>query len=318
MRKFLLSHKILALAALVLLGWTPAHAGPAVATDKAPARMTVTLQLQGENKRMPEVTSDDVVVKQGKDRLSVKSWAPANGERAGLDLFVLIDDSSDSRLGSQLSDLRDFINAQPSTTAVGVGYMRNGTIDIAQNFTTEHEQAAKSVRLPLAQSGSHGSPFLSVIDLMKRWPDNGNRREVLMITDGIDRFRGGPRYRSLNINPDVYSASNVAQKTGTIIHTMFARGAGHLGSNFWEVTNGQNAMALLSDQTGGQSYFLGTGDLVSFKPYLDNLQKVLDNQYLVEFQVNASKKAGLQPVTFSTEVAGVELGSANNTWVEAR
>ncbi len=140
-----------------------------------------------------------------------------------------------------------------------------------------------------------------------------------MVTDGIDRFRGGPRYRGLSfISPDVDSASSVAQRTGTIIHTIFTRGVGRLGRNFWEITNGQNAIAKLSDETGGESYYLGTQNPVGFKSYLDDLQKTLDNQYLLEFRAIPGGKSGPQYVQLSTEVAGVELDSADSVWMEAK
>jgi hypothetical protein len=319
MRKHKL-YKFLFLLAIAFMGLLPALAAKkAPTTTTTPARMTVTLQVLGEDKRTPEVTEEDVIVRQGKDRLPVTSWTPARGDRSGLDLFLLIDDAADTKLGSQLDDLRTFINAQPSTTSVAVGYMRNGTVQITQNFTNDHNQAAKAVRLPLASSGAYGSPYLSVIDAMKRWPDNGNRREIVMVTDGIDRFRSGPRYRGLSfITPDVDSASQVAQRTGTIIHTIFTRGVGRLGNNFWEITNGQNGIAKLSEETGGQSYYLGTSNAVSFQPYLDDLQKNLENQYLLEFNANAGDKSGLQRVRLGTEVAGVELGSADNVWVNVK
>jgi hypothetical protein len=157
------------------------------------------------------------------------------------------------------------------------------------------------------------------MDLMKRWPDGDNRREVVMITDGIDRFRGGPRYRGLQpVSPDVDSASRAAQRTGTIVHTIFARGVGRLGSNFWEIMNGQSAIAKLSDETGGQSYYFATQNAVSFKPYLDDLQKTLDNRYVLEFRIAQGKKSGPQYVKLSTEVAGVELNSADSVWVNAK
>jgi hypothetical protein len=278
--------------------------------------MTVTLNVLGD-KRMPEVNRGDVMVKQGKDRLRVTDWTPARGDRAGLDLFVLIDDACDPSLGSQLDDLRTFINAQPPTASVGVGYMRNATVQIVQNLTTDHAQAANALRLPMASVGAYGSPYLSVIDLMKRWPAHPNRREVVMVTDGIDRARRGPRFRGLGTIPDVNSASDVAQRTGTIVHTIYAPGVGRLHRNFWEATNGQNGIAKLSDESGGESYFLGLQSPVSFKPYLDAVQKILDNQYRLGFLAKPGKKAGLQYVTLSTEVAGVELASADAVWVPA-
>lgn len=313
-----LIHKLLMLLAFAFVGILPAQAQQKAPATTTPVQMTVTLNVLGENKRMPEVNREDVIVRQGKDRLEVTGWAPLREDHAGLDLFILIDDASHPVLGSQFDDLRSFINAQPPNISVGIGYMRNGTVQIAQDLTTDHNQAAKALRLPLASSGAYGNPYLSVIDLMKRWPDDSKRREVVMISDGIDRFRT-PRYRGLRfISPDVDSASGVAQRTGTTINTIFARGVGRMSNNFWEITNGQNGMAKLSEETGGQSFYLGTQNPVSFKPYLDDLQKNLDNKYVLEFLAVPGQKPGLRYVKLSTEVAGVELASADSVWVDAR
>src|SRR5271155_862904 len=181
-----------------------------------PVQMTVTASVSGD-RSMPEITPEDVFVKRGKERLHLLEWVPAKGDRAGLELFILIDDASDTSLGSHLGELRAFINSQPPTTAVGVGYMRNATIQVVQDPTTDHEAAAKSLRLPFGSVGAYGSPYLSVIDLMKRWPESQNRREVVMITDGIDRARRG---RNALMNPDVDSAIGVAQREGIMIHTI--------------------------------------------------------------------------------------------------
>jgi len=320
MRKNYLFQKLSMLLAFAFMGLlVPVHAQESATATTTPVQMTVGLRAVGDNKRMPEINRDDIVVKQGKERLQITSWKPAQAENGGLDLFILIDDASDPVLASQYEDLRSFINTQSATTLVGVGYMRNGTVQIAQDLTNDHDQAAKALRLPMASSSAYGSPYLSVMDLMKRWPDGTNRREVVMITDGVDRFRGGPRYRGLQpASPDVDSASRAAQRTGTTVNTIFARGVGRLGSNFWEIMNGQNGIAKLSDETGGQSYYFATQNAVSFKPYLDDLQKTLDNKYVLEFRVTQGKKSGPQYVKLSTEVAGVELNSADSVWVNAK
>jgi hypothetical protein len=319
MRNYQLISKASMLFATMLIGFLPLQAQEKEPKKTSPAQMTVTLRVQGDNKRTPEVKKEDVIVKQGKDRLRVTSWRPASGDRSDLALFVLIDDASDVSLGSHLDDLRMFVQALPSSTSVGVGYMRNGTVQIAQDFTTDHDQAGKALRLPMASSGAFGSPYLSVIDLMKRWPEHPGRREIVMITDGIDRFRGGLHYGGLgSISPDVDSASRVAQRTGTIIDTIFIRGVGRWGRNYWEITNGQNGIARLSDETGGESYFLGTQNPVSLKPYLDDVQKSLSNQYLLEFRAVPGQKPGSQYVDLNTEVAGVELDSADSVWVAAK
>jgi hypothetical protein len=114
----------------------------------------------------------------------------AAAKQAGLQLFILVDDTSDTSVGSQLGDLREFIQAQPSTTAIALGYMRNTSVNLLQNFTTDHAAVAKSLRLPLGSTGASDSSYLSLIGLMKGWPESKIRREVLMVTDGIDRLRG--------------------------------------------------------------------------------------------------------------------------------
>jgi hypothetical protein len=302
----------------LILSLLPSQAQEGSATT-TPVQMTVTLRVLGKDKRMPEVSREDIIVRQGKDRLQVTGWTPLGGDRGPLELFILIDDAARHTVSLQFADLREFINTLPSTTSVGVGYMRDGTVQIAQDLTTNHQQAANALRLPLGSPGAFGSPYLSAIELMKRLPESEGRREILMITDGIDRMRGWPHRHGLGpISPDVSSASSVAQRTGTIIHSIYARGVGRRGSSFWEVANGQNAMAKLADETGGQSFFLGMNDPVTFRPYLDGLQTSLDNRYRLEFNAVAGKKPGLQYVKLTTEVAGVELDSADSVWVAAR
>lgn len=285
------------------------------AAATVPVRMTVTVNVVGD-RTMPQMGREDVMVKQGKDRLKVTNWVPAKGDSASLGLYVLIDDASDSSLGSQLDDVRGFINSQGPGTLVAVGYMSNATVRIVQDFTTDHALAAKAVRLPLGTTGAYGSPYLSVIDLMKRWSGNAKRNAVLMVTDGIDRARGSFG-RGMGIPPDVDVASDLAQRTGTLIYTIYSPGIGRLHRNFWVANNAQNALARLSAETGAESFFLGLQSPVSFKPYLNQVQKMLDNQYIVEFLAKPSKKAGLQSVRISTEVPGVELAAANSVWVPA-
>jgi len=309
-------HKMLLIFATVLAISFSIHAQDAAPAATVPVHMTVTVNVIGENKKMPDLDRRDIMVKQGKNRLQVIDWFPATGDHAGMQLFVLIDDSSDTSLGSQLDDVRAFINAQPPSASIAVGYMSNATVRVIQDFTTDHALAVKAVRLPMASTGAYGSPYLSLIDILKRWPETTNRREVLMVTDGIDRARGGFRSR-LGPVPDVDTASDVAQRTGTIIYTIYHPGIGRLFRNFWVANNAQNALARLSEETGGESFFLGLQSPVSFKPYLEQVQKMLDNQYIVGFLAKPGKKSGLQEVKITTEVPGVEFGAANSVWVPA-
>ncbi len=61
-----------------------------------------------------------------------------------------------------------YINSQPVATRIGVGYMRNGTVDIVQSLTNDHDKAASSLRLPFGEPGMNGSPYFLVSDLIKQ------------------------------------------------------------------------------------------------------------------------------------------------------
>jgi hypothetical protein len=305
--------KFLLLGALAFLGMLPTAQAQEKLSGVSTLEQTMISGLLANNAGTHEASRENAMVGQAEDRSQGTDRRPDRGHRRRIELFILIDDSAQPSLGAQLADLRAFINAQPGNTSVGVGYMRNGTVHIAQNLTTDHNQAARALRLPMASSGAHASPYLSVMDLIKRWPQSSNRREVVMVTDGIDRFRSGPPRRGPGfISPDVDSASRAAQRTGTTVHTIFTRGVGRLGNNHWEIINGQNALAKLSNQTGGQSYYQGTRNAVSFKPYLDDLQKNLHNKYALEFRSLPSKKPALiEFAALTREAAGQEVSSTH-------
>jgi len=140
-----------------VLSLLPAQAQDGSSTATSPAQMTVTVRALGKNKRMPVVNREDIIVRQGKDRLQVTGWTPLGGDRSPLDLFILIDDAARTSVSSQFGDLREFMYSLPRTTSVGVGYMRNSTVRVAQDLTTDHRQAANALRIPLGSPGVYGS-----------------------------------------------------------------------------------------------------------------------------------------------------------------
>src|SRR6202045_3907419 len=272
--------------------------------EMVPVHMVVTVEAR-HGGQVPVVRHEDVTVYQGRNRAQVTDWVPLQGERAGLQLFVLLDDSLDTSIGSQLEDLRQFILSQPPTTLVAVGYMRDGTVDTTQNFTDDHVQAAKALRLPLGNVGAFASPWLSIGDLIGRWPETPVRREILVVSDGIDRFGGvGPA------NPYVDTCIEQAQKAGIIIYAIYATGVGHYGHSLFRMNWGQNYLSEVAQETGGEAYFLGYETPVSFGPYLADIGLRLNHQYRLTFLAKPGKKPGLQSVKLKTEVPKVELAAA--------
>ena len=273
-----------------------------------PVKVLVTVEAR-HGKDVPDVRAQDVIVMQGKERDNVTSWQPVN--EIGTQLFVLIDDSLSSvDIGSKLRDIASFINSQPPNTLVGVAYMRNGTAMIAQQLTSNHAAASKALRLPIGEF-SDSSPYFSLQDLLKRWPETSAAREVVMISSGADPFWDG---QDLN-DPYLISAIEDAQKQGVVVNALYARGAGHLGHTFWRINWGQNFLSELADTTGGEAYFLGNESPVSFSPYFDEINQRMRHQFVLSFQAQPGKKSGFERVKLSTEVPNAELVAQEKVYV---
>ena len=310
-------HRFAINAILVLALWASgtrsladAEAPPA---NGEPAHMLVTVEaVHGSN--VPVVNREDVMVYEGRDRDKVTDWVPAQGDHAALELVILLDDGSNISLGTQLEDLRQFILAQPASTQIAVAYMQDGIAKMAQNLTSDHALAAKALRLPLGMRGINGSPYFSLSDLIKHWPQGTARREVLMVSDGIDRYYGigDP------LDPYLAAAIEDAQRAGIVVFVIYTPGVGHYGHSYWQTYWGQIYLSQVADETGAESYYIGfNGAPVTFVPYLDDLAHRFTHQYLLTFTAKPQKKSGLQRVKLMTEVPNADLVSADRVYVPA-
>ena len=147
--------KIVKLACLALacplLVWSETK--PAVGTS---VRMVVTLGHE-YGPAPVTLTSNDLVVTGNYEPLPVTSLIPLRGDRAGLELFVLVDNCSSCEPGTQFEELRRFIGSQPATTAVGIAFIDNGRLQVAVNPTLDRESATKALSAPTGSTPS--DPF---------------------------------------------------------------------------------------------------------------------------------------------------------------
>jgi hypothetical protein len=298
------------LASLLLLSLTlfttrSASAEPQAGTSKVPVTTVVTV-LGPNYTAPPALGKTDVVVRTNKKvREDVVGWDAAQGEKSGLELAIVIDDLVD--IGNQLDDLRKFIQAQSKGTSVGVFYANNGVTQAVSPFSTDHDAVAKKVRITIGRSGASTSIYLSLMDVMSKWRPSGARREILVIADGIDRFRGDPA------SPDVALTISRAQKAGIMIHTLYARSGDREGRNLFRTNYGQSNLAQMTDETGGESFFQGLNTPISFTPFLDQLDMILHNQYYLTFTTarSAKKNGELRSFKVTTEQTNVEISAAD-------
>jgi hypothetical protein len=259
----------------------------------------------------PELTQKDALVFESNQRLAVTGWTPAASVEGGSQLWVLIDDGSDTVLGIQLADLKKFIQEQPATTRIGIGYLDNGSVRIGQSLTSDHELAAKAIRLPNGMAGISASPYLALIELIqKKWPDRSQASQVLLVTSGID-----PDYGPGPDNPYLLQAIDVAQRAGVMVSAIYFGGAGHVGHSYWQITWGQNNLSRIAEETGGEFYWQGASNPVSFGPYLQEMSHRMQAQYVLTFLAKPESKAGLQRIRLRTEVSHISLVGQQRVWV---
>lgn len=303
--RFFTAASLILLAAVTL---TP----PASRAQQGTVPVTTVITVLGPKfTAPPQYSKDDIAVTEGKQKDVVANLVPAQGDKAKLELAIVVDEANDTGFGAQMKDLQDFINRQPATTAVGVFYANNGTVQALSQFTTDHAAAAKSIRLTLGNLGAYSSIYLSTMDLISRWPDNGGRREVLLIADGIDRFRGDP------FSPDVTSTVDKAQTAGIMIHSLFCSGSGRYSRNMFRVNYGQSNLAQLTDGTGGESFFQGLQTPISFAPYLQQFDMILKNQSFLTFTAARSKKekGELRNIRVRSEQKDLDISAADRVFV---
>lgn len=281
-------------------------------SEGVPTHIVVTVEPH-KGKTIPAVNQGDVIVHEGHMRDKVTEWIPATGDHATLDLFILIDDTSETELGTQMDDIRKFIDSQAGTTRVGVAYMQNGTAQVVQNLTNDHAAAAKSVRLPLGYFGANASPYFSLSDLVKRWPDDGApRRAVMMISNGVDLYYGQFDY----LDPYLQNAIDDCLRAHVMVSAIYQPGVGHLGHSYWATYWGQLYMADVADNTGGEAYYVGfTGEPVAFAPYFDQMANRLSHQYLMTFLAQRPKKADWARIRLTSEIHNVDLVAPKRVWV---
>jgi hypothetical protein len=275
--------------------------------------MVITVQPARSGGSIPQdLAARDVTVLEGNTRVPVLGVERLAGERADMQLFVLLDDSTrSSSLGTQLPELKTFIKSLPASTQVAVGYMHNGTFALGQAFTADHQKAAEAVRLPAAIPGENGSPYFALSDLVKHWPskERTDRRAVLMLTDGVDRYFSG----AIMDDPYVDAAVQDASKNGVTVSSIYLRGAGFYGRRDWTTTIAQSRLASVSEETGGHAYFEGFTDPVTITPFLNDFQDRLDHQYQVTF--TASEQRGMRPVKLRTELPGIKIEGPTRVYI---
>lgn len=303
------THRIAIAATGFLVAALPLLAGQAA--PGVPISIVVTVEPK-HGKTIPPIEQQDIIVRQGKDKRPVTAFASLAD--ADTQFMLLIDDSARGTFDTEIQTLRQFITSLPPNYDVAIGYMRNGMTDFTQNFTRDHAMAANGIRVALGPGGADVSPYDSLTDAIRKWPrTSAQRKEVLMISSGIESLGGG-YYPE---NPYVTAGIQSAIKAGVVVYSIYSPSVGHAGHSMWRTTWGQNFLSELSDQTGGESYWMGFGSPVSFQPFLEQFLEAQKHQYLLTFIARPEQKSGIQQIKVSIAEKDASIAAPDRVYVKA-
>jgi len=228
------------------------------------------------------ISANQLALKINGKSTNIANLTPLKNSNAPIQMVVMIDDGARASLGIQLKDIAHFIATLPPNAQVTVAYMENGRAALSGPLTTDHAAAVKELHLPLTgEPGISASPYFCLSDLANHWPsdDRAVRRVVVMVTNGVDYYE--VRYDPED--PYVQAAITDAVRARLTVYTIYWNGQGFFGRSGYAAMDGQNLMDQLTQATGGNSYWIGFGNPVSFEPYFQNIDQRLGNQYEIGF-----------------------------------
>jgi len=237
---------------------------------------------------------------------SVTGWQPLNGDNSPVEMVILIDGAARASLGSQMSDIQHFVQGLPANTSASIAYMMNGRAALTGPLSTDHAEILRGLHIPAGGSpGISASPYFCLSDLATHWPSNNPRarREVVMITDGVDYYdmRYDPE------DPYLQSAITDAVRAHLTVYSIYWRNLGRLDNHMGPTDAGQNLLTQLTEATGGSNYWQGYGDPVSLQPYFQDIQRRLNNQYEVSFMAPFKNKPQVESFKFKLEAPGAKV-----------
>lgn len=272
--------------------------------DQVPAQSIVTI-LTKNSEAPPNIQPHDFKVQVNGKSTNLTDLTPLRGDRAGMELVILIDSGARNSLGRQMDEIKQFIQSLPPTTQVAIAYMQNGQAYMAQPLSADKSVALKALHLPGGIAGGSASPYFCLSDLAKRWPSTNreNRREVVMITDGFDPYNR----RFDPDDPYLQSAINDSIRAGLVVHSIFWHDSGLASGTFGGTATGQNLMNLVTEATGGMDYLQGFSNPVSFAPYFEDLNRRFQNQYELSFLVPAKAKPEVAQLKVKLDAPNTKL-----------
>lgn len=260
-----------------------------------------------------QVTAQSLKLKVNGKESAVTSFTPLQETNSPVELVLLLDSGARTSLGSQFSDIQNFVKEMPPNSKVAIAYMENGRASFASQLSSNAGEVLNGLHLSTGAPGSNASPYFCLSDLAKNWPshDRTARREVLMVTDGVDNYdrQYDPE------DPYVNSAINDSVRAGLIVYSIYWKDMGRANNTWYQTNAGQNLLLMVTQATGGNSYWEGMGNPVSLQPFFQDLRRRLNHQYQLNFTAMSNGKPDVESMKVDLKVPAAKVDAPQRVLV---
>ncbi len=248
-----------------------------------------------ENQAGEFIEAGEIIVKEAGDQQTILSIRSVTN--TPLHIAVLIQDNLSSNVNLQLDQVRNFIKKLPPDSRVMVAYLRSGTTQITQKFTTDLEKAAGSIRAVIGSpSIAPNSPYDGVEEITARFDAlPTGRRAILLVSDGLDLSNPLPT-QSLQLDQAILKS----QRRGVAVYSFYSSATLTENGSSSVILNAQGSLNRLSEETGGRAFFQGTLSPISFQPFLRDLNLALNRQFALTYLSTHLKKGYYKIEVLST------------------
>jgi hypothetical protein len=303
-------HPILCLLGLLLMsgaayGQSPPQNVDGGTPSRGPGKpVTIPLTIRMNSNQNPELTNIDLIVSEDGEPQQILSIRAI--PNSPITLAVLIQDDLVPSVANEIKPLGEFIRNLPKGSRVMIGYLRTGSLQVRQKFTSDLEKAANSLRAP---SGSANvgpyNPYVEVVEALRKFEAQPlGRRAILLVSDGLDISRGVDSSAPTQ-SVDLQRAVNEAQRRGVAIYGFYSPTFAS-AANRTLAGNAQGSLLRLSNETGGMAFFQGTGAPVSFEPFIRELDVSLQKQAALTF-LSTHLKKGFHKIEVKSVTPGVRI-----------
>jgi VWFA-related protein len=273
-------------------------------TPGKPVTIPLTIRLK-ETQPESELQNIDLTIREDGEPQTVISIR-AMVTNSPITLALLIQEDLVPSVSNEIKPLAEFVRKLPRGSRVMIGYLRAGSLQVKQKFTTDLEKAAKALRPPVgfANAGPY-NPYVEVIEAIRRYESQpAGRRAILLVSDGLDISRGVDS-STPSQSLDLQRAINEAQRRSIAVYGFYAPTLSAQNSPIL-AANAQSSLLRLSSETGGHAFFEGLGAPVSFEPFIRELDQTLEKQVALTF-LSTHLKKGFHRIEVRSSSPGVRI-----------